>query len=66
MDISEALSKWNFDSFVEKKFYLLHLSPFNGSCLFKCLICLSSYVKVIDLVDVSTFFFIVYAVVITC
>ena len=26
---------------------------------------LSSYVKVIDLVDVSTFFFIVYAVVIT-
>ena len=24
----EALSKWNFDSFVEKKVYLLHLSPF--------------------------------------
>ena len=62
----EALSKWNFDSFVEKKvLFITFIAFLMGLAYSSVLSFLSSYVKVIDLVDVSTFFFIVYAVVIT-
>ena len=62
----EALSKWYFDSFVEKKvLFITFIAFLMGLAYSSVLSFLSSYVKVIDLVDVSTFFFIVYAVVIT-
>ena len=62
----EALSKWNFDSFVEKiVLFITFIAFLMGLAYSSVLSFLSSYVKVIDLVDVSTFFFIVYAVVIT-
>lgn len=70
IELSEAhratLNKWTFDSFIEKKVLFIAFMAFlMGLSYSSVLAFLSSYVKVINLVVVSSFFFVVYALVIT-
>jgi MFS family permease len=61
-----SLSRWNFDSFVEKKvLFITFIAFLMGLAYSSVLSFLSSYAKVIDLVSASSFFFVVYALVIT-
>ncbi|WP_303753708.1 MFS transporter [Enterococcus sp. S86.2] len=62
----EQLSKWTFDSFVEKKVAFISFIGFlMGLAYSSVLAFLSSYAKAIDLVEASSLFFVVYALVIT-
>lgn len=62
----EQLSKWTFDSFVEKKVAFISFIGFlMGLAYSSVLAFLSSYAKAIDLVGASSLFFVVYALVIT-
>ncbi|MGM0124934.1 major facilitator superfamily transporter [Enterococcus sp. AZ194] len=68
--LSEAhrtmLKKWNFDSFIEKRVLFISSVAFlMGLSYSSVLSFLSSYAKVINLVSASSFFFVVYALVIT-
>lgn len=61
-----SLSRWTFDSFIEKKVLFISFIAFlMGLSYSSVLSFLSSYAKVIDLVGASSFFFVVYALVIT-
>ncbi|MGX7244579.1 MFS transporter [Enterococcus quebecensis] len=61
-----SLSRWTFDSFIEKKVLFISFIAFlMGLSYSSVLSFLSSYAKVIDLVSASSFFFVVYALVIT-
>ncbi|MGO2082240.1 MFS transporter [Vagococcus sp.] len=60
------LSKWTFDSFIEKKVGFISFIGFlMGLSYSSVLSFLSSYAKEIDLVSVSQYFFVVYALVVT-
>ncbi|QDJ26589.1 multidrug MFS transporter [Lactococcus carnosus] len=62
----EAINKWTFDSFIEKKVIFIAFVAFlMGLSYSSVLAFLSSYVKVIHLVEISSLFFVVYALVIT-
>lgn len=62
----ESLSRWTMDSFIEKKVLFISFIAFlMGLSYSSVLSFLSSYAKVIDLVSASSFFFVVYALVIT-
>ena len=62
----KALNKSSFDSFIEKKaLFIAFMAFLMGLSYSSVLAFLSSYVKVIDLVQVSSLFFVVYALVIT-
>ncbi|MBO0439852.1 MFS transporter [Candidatus Enterococcus ikei] len=61
-----SLSRWTFDSFIEKKVLFISFIAFlMGLSYSSVLSFLSSYAKAIDLVGASSFFFVVYALVIT-
>ncbi|MBS7578334.1 MULTISPECIES: MFS transporter [unclassified Enterococcus] len=61
-----TLNQWTFDSFIEKKvIFIASMAFLMGLSYSSVLAFLSSYVKVINLVVVSSFFFVVYALVIT-
>ena len=61
-----AINKWTFDSFIEKKVIFIAFVAFlMGLSYSSVLAFLSSYVKVIHLVEISSLFFVVYALVIT-
>ncbi|MEI5993523.1 MFS transporter [Candidatus Enterococcus mansonii] len=61
-----SLSRWTVDSFIEKKVLFISFIAFlMGLSYSSVLSFLSSYAKVIDLVNASSFFFVVYALVIT-
>ncbi|WP_206911850.1 major facilitator superfamily transporter [Enterococcus sp. DIV0840] len=61
-----SLSRWTIDSFIEKKVLFISFIAFlMGLSYSSVLSFLSSYAKVIDLVSASSFFFVVYALVIT-
>ncbi|MDA9470638.1 MFS transporter [Enterococcus sp. 5H] len=61
-----SLSRWSVDSFIEKKVLFISFIAFlMGLSYSSVLSFLSSYAKVIDLVGASSFFFVVYALVIT-
>ncbi|MBO0466453.1 multidrug MFS transporter [Enterococcus plantarum] len=61
-----SLSRWTVDSFIEKKVLFISFIAFlMGLSYSSVLSFLSSYAKVIDLVSASSFFFVVYALVIT-
>jgi MFS family permease len=61
-----TLNQWTFDSFIEKKVLFIAFMAFlMGLSYSSVLAFLSSYVKVINLVVISSFFFVVYALVIT-
>lgn len=61
-----SLSRWSIDSFIEKKVLFISFIAFlMGLSYSSVLSFLSSYAKVIDLVGASSFFFVVYALVIT-
>lgn len=61
-----SLSRWTVDSFIEKKVLFISFIAFlMGLSYSSVLSFLSSYAKVIDLVGASSFFFVVYALVIT-
>lgn len=61
-----SLSKWTLDSFIEKKvLFITFIAFLMGLSYSSVLSFLSSYAKVIDLVSASSFFFVVYALVIT-
>lgn len=61
-----SLSRWSVDSFIEKKVLFISFIAFlMGLSYSSVLSFLSSYAKVIDLVGPSSFFFVVYALVIT-
>ncbi|MGX7265635.1 MFS transporter [Enterococcus crotali] len=61
-----SLSRWTIDSFIEKKVLFISFIAFlMGLSYSSVLSFLSSYAKVIDLVGASSFFFVVYALVIT-
>lgn len=60
------LSTWKLDSFIEKKVLFISFIAFlMGLSYSSVLSFLSSYAKVLDLVSASSFFFVVYALVIT-
>ncbi|GGC89482.1 MFS transporter [Enterococcus wangshanyuanii] len=61
-----SLSRWSWDSFIEKKVLFISFIGFlMGLSYSSVLSFLSSYAKAIDLVSASSFFFVVYALVIT-
>ncbi|MGG5341907.1 MFS transporter [Enterococcus sp. AZ192] len=61
-----SLSRWNLDSFIEKKvLFISSIAFLMGLSYSSVLSFLSSYAKAIDLVSASSFFFVVYALVIT-
>lgn len=61
-----SLSRWSIHSFIEKKVLFISFIAFlMGLSYSSVLSFLSSYAKVIDLVGASSFFFVVYALVIT-
>lgn len=61
-----SLSRWTVDSFIEKKVLFISFIAFlMGLSYSSVLSFLSSYAKTIDLVSASSFFFVVYALVIT-
>ncbi|MHC5279169.1 MFS transporter [Listeria kieliensis] len=61
-----AIKSWNFSSFIEKKaLFITFIAFLMGLAYSSVLSFLSSYVKVIDLVSAGSFFFVVYALVIT-
>ncbi|MGX7196931.1 MFS transporter [Enterococcus olivae] len=61
-----ALSSWSLSSFIEKKvLFITFIAFLMGLAYSSVLAFLSSYAQVIQLVDASSFFFVVYAVVIT-
>ncbi|MGK0552771.1 MFS transporter [Enterococcus faecalis] len=60
------LSRWTVDSFIEKKvLFVTFIAFLMGLAYSSVLSFLSSYAKVIDLVSASSYFFVVYALVIT-
>jgi MFS family permease len=60
------LKKWSIDSFIEKRVLFISFIGFlMGLSYSSVLAFLSSYAKVIDLVSTSSFFFVIYALVIT-
>lgn len=62
----QMLQTWKLESFVEKKvFFISFIAFFMGLAYSSVLAFLSSYAKVIDLVTASSYFFVVYALVIT-
>jgi MFS family permease len=63
---AKALRQSSFDSFIEKKaLFIAAMAFLMGLAYSSVLAFLSSYVKVIDLVQISSLFFVVYALVIT-
>jgi MFS family permease len=61
-----SLSRWSWDSFIEKKvLFIAFIGFLMGLSYSSVLSFLSSYAKAIDLVSASSFFFVVYALVIT-
>lgn len=61
-----SLARWSVDSFIEKKVLFISFIAFlMGLSYSSVLSFLSSYAKAIDLVSASSFFFVVYALVIT-
>ena len=61
-----TLNQWTFDSFIEKKVLFIAFMAFlMGLSYSSVLAFLSSYVTVINLVVIRSFFFVVYALVIT-
>lgn len=61
-----VVDSWSFDSFIEKKVLFISFIGFlMGLSYSSVLSFLSSYAHVINLVNVSSFFFVVYALVIT-
>ncbi len=61
-----TLQSWKLESFIEKKvFFISFVAFFMGLAYSSVLAFLSSYAKVIDLVTASSYFFVVYALVIT-
>ncbi|MGX7350808.1 MFS transporter [Enterococcus canis] len=62
----QTLSAWTIDSFIEKKaLFITFIAFLMGLSYSSVLSFLSSYAKVIDLVAASSYFFVVYALVIT-
>lgn len=62
----QAINKWTFESFIEKKvIFIAFLAFLMGLSYSSVLAFLSSYVKIIHLVEISSLFFVVYALIIT-
>ena len=65
-ETNQAINKWTFDSFIEKKvIFIAFLAFLMGLSYSSVLAFLSSYVKIIHLVEISSLFFVVYALIIT-
>ena len=65
-ETKQAINKWTFDSFIEKKvIFIAFLAFLMGLSYSSVLAFLSSYVKIIHLVEISSLFFVVYALIIT-
>lgn len=65
-ETKRAINKWTFDSFIEKKvIFIAFLAFLMGLSYSSVLAFLSSYVKIIHLVEISSLFFVVYALIIT-